>query len=650
MFSLMYGPLNIHTVVDPTFVVTTGSNNFEGVQVTCSSSRELKRTAHEQICRRIVELEALIHTLKKTINTISDPARLPDEILTEVFHWVAATEQDQSCSRPKWIDVTYVCSHWREVALRSSSLWSAISVKDLATPPRPLYGHYLLTPFPTQSLLQNHIESPQWLEEKIIRSKAAKLYVIATIGQNSISQELARLFENNIHRIRELTILPTTATHFSPMASLPILAHNADLMRSLTICLPVLPDAFHNAYRAKAELPSNLFGGYAPHLQWLSLNGCSVPRYQPALKNLTTLQIVKPPTQMSVNELYRILNHLRGLNTLTLEEAFTLNVGEEDQSAQLPNLSHLELTDRWDTCHNFIENLDYPSTTSHVIVGHSYGRVPLDTVRKELRDFGQCLTGQIGPVRCIQLNHSRPTDLLCLKAWAQAGTQLHLPSDVPYIKFSITLPASLIYSRPRSDYSNDVLRNEVFRELWEPFLSTNLESLRLSNIPLQTETWRSSFGMLPSLKNLHIVRYGAAFLEALSTQAANTLDASSQRPALFKALRNITTNVDSNHELRERLADQPAHEGLCLVEAYQNRSLVAPPFRRPVILDLIPDGAEFVGLLARCLRIRHEQGVGLHKVYVLRSNGMQHRQVWNTYYSAMAEIVHELHWDWVEEL
>ncbi|KAG6909766.1 hypothetical protein DXG01_015482 [Tephrocybe rancida] len=631
---------------DPTLVVTTGSNSLEGVKVTCSSSPELKRTAHEQICRKIVELEALILSLKKTNNTISDPARLPDEILAEIFQWVA--EDDKSCSRPKWIGVTYVCTHWRDVALRCASLWSVIFVRDLAPGPVFLQAmtHYHYAAYGMHPLPPNNIDSPQWLKERLLRSKATELRVTATIDRHSISSELASFFNENIHRFRELTILPTTTTHFLPTASLPILAGTAQSLRSLTISLPVEGP---NPPRQKASLPHNLFGGSAPYLHRLCLRGCDISPYQPVFHNLTSLQIVKPRTQIPVNELYRLLRYIQGLESLTLVEAFSLN-DEEDESARLPHLSHLELTDHWYTCHNFIENLDYPSSATHTILGYPYGHDSIDTVCKELREFGGCLADQIGTVRCLQLDHPRATDILFLRAWASTGTHPHLPSDVPLIRFSIILPDSLRDAWPLSKYSNDALYSEVFQELWIPFLSDSLESLHVSDIPLPAEVWRSSFGMLPSFKDVHIRQYGTSFLEALCSQSDSSLDTSSQPPVLFGALRNIATDVDSDHERLQAKS--------YLLKAYQMGSSIRgksnsiPSIQQPFVMGEIPHGAEaFMRLLKTCLQIRHNQGAGLHKLHVLKSDGLwQHWQIWNPYYSAMLEVVQEVHWEWMEDV
>ncbi|KAF6762035.1 hypothetical protein DFP72DRAFT_594296 [Ephemerocybe angulata] len=71
--------------------------------------------------KRILELEAEIVSLKISYNTASTPCRLPTEILTQIF----ITLKDASTPND-WIQITFVCHHWREVALDCTSLWTSL--------------------------------------------------------------------------------------------------------------------------------------------------------------------------------------------------------------------------------------------------------------------------------------------------------------------------------------------------------------------------------------------------------------------------------------------------------------------------------------------------------------------------------------------
>jgi hypothetical protein len=60
-------------------------------------------------------------------NAVMPISHLPPEILARVFHLLVLGEPPLSGKRGLgWIKVTYVCRHWRQVALEDSSLWAKI--------------------------------------------------------------------------------------------------------------------------------------------------------------------------------------------------------------------------------------------------------------------------------------------------------------------------------------------------------------------------------------------------------------------------------------------------------------------------------------------------------------------------------------------
>ncbi|KAI0040247.1 hypothetical protein FA95DRAFT_1650377, partial [Auriscalpium vulgare] len=89
--------------------------------------------------RRLAELQEILdseppHIRRRRRNQLLPVSRLPPEILTEVFSYLA---RSASPAHPwalspltlnrSWIAVTYVCGHWRETALRSRGLWTDIT-------------------------------------------------------------------------------------------------------------------------------------------------------------------------------------------------------------------------------------------------------------------------------------------------------------------------------------------------------------------------------------------------------------------------------------------------------------------------------------------------------------------------------------------
>ncbi|KAM5532797.1 hypothetical protein V8D89_013516 [Ganoderma adspersum] len=78
-----------------------------------------------------------ILTLKTHLNILTHINYLPTEILAQILvtyvrdHYHSATSQwDKSAlTRPKWIKLTHVCRHWRDVAMNTPRFWSHVYVR-----------------------------------------------------------------------------------------------------------------------------------------------------------------------------------------------------------------------------------------------------------------------------------------------------------------------------------------------------------------------------------------------------------------------------------------------------------------------------------------------------------------------------------------
>ncbi|TFK67962.1 hypothetical protein BDN72DRAFT_898555 [Pluteus cervinus] len=86
--------------------------------------------AFKNIDAEILALKDSIQALLAFRNTFTPVYRLPPEILTRVFCFVQKAYKNYSSigdSPFKWLILTHVSQHWRNVALKSPSLWSSIS-------------------------------------------------------------------------------------------------------------------------------------------------------------------------------------------------------------------------------------------------------------------------------------------------------------------------------------------------------------------------------------------------------------------------------------------------------------------------------------------------------------------------------------------
>ncbi|KAF8195574.1 hypothetical protein BJ912DRAFT_148511 [Pholiota molesta] len=88
--------------------------------------------AHEQIDKAINGYQEIILALKSQRNRYAPISRLPPEILCRIFSFAKTQWQDVTYYRSamgidlhpmKWIRLTHVTRHWRNIALNSPSLW-----------------------------------------------------------------------------------------------------------------------------------------------------------------------------------------------------------------------------------------------------------------------------------------------------------------------------------------------------------------------------------------------------------------------------------------------------------------------------------------------------------------------------------------------
>ncbi|KAJ3540381.1 hypothetical protein NMY22_g4316 [Coprinellus aureogranulatus] len=81
----------------------------------------------DKLVRRTAALKAEILAIENHRNTLVPINQLPPEILSAIFDIVKARSK-KSYGKPRlsWIRVSFVCRHWRTIALDSTSLWAAI--------------------------------------------------------------------------------------------------------------------------------------------------------------------------------------------------------------------------------------------------------------------------------------------------------------------------------------------------------------------------------------------------------------------------------------------------------------------------------------------------------------------------------------------
>ncbi|KAF8138963.1 hypothetical protein EV363DRAFT_1208943 [Boletus edulis] len=276
-----------------------------------------------------------LQTQRNSCSLISP--RFPTEILVAIF--VCSAHDYHSThfgypieTAPNWVNVSYVCRHWRNVALNCPTLW----------------GYLFIT-------------SPSWTEELLARSKQASLKLRANLEYQSGRDRglrFVRRVMNHIERIQELYLfLPDCfEDHF--------LSSPAPRLQTLMITV--------NYQKGSSHQFSALFDGDTPALRTLELLFCPVPWDSFTLHGLTTLDLrfVPSRSQQNMVEFLATLSRVQDLRHLYLQNALASTAGflsstefRSFQKINLPRLSRLLIVAPLSTVIAFVACVNIPSKT-----------------------------------------------------------------------------------------------------------------------------------------------------------------------------------------------------------------------------------------------------------------------------------------------
>ncbi|KAF9244109.1 hypothetical protein BU15DRAFT_71678 [Melanogaster broomeanus] len=291
--------------------------------------------AQARIDDDITALHLSICALRTKRNTLSPISRLPPETLAIIFVHCARhyyyCEDLGAWKAPPWLNVSYICRHWRDVALNCASLWTFLFVS-----------------------------SQRWTEELLYRSKMAPLKIRIDV-RYSKHKELMFLEKAAAYagRVQHLSL---KLTRHTVEGVLPKLSSRAPLLKTLRIAVER-----SGHFGERQVVLDTLFNGDTPALRTLELSNCYISWSSSVLCGLTNLRLrdLTSSSQPTITELIAMLRRMPNLvylyleNALTSASQFILN----SEGLDLPRLSRLALIAPFSAIVAFLTHVRIPLKT-----------------------------------------------------------------------------------------------------------------------------------------------------------------------------------------------------------------------------------------------------------------------------------------------
>ncbi|KAF9238627.1 hypothetical protein BU15DRAFT_75078 [Melanogaster broomeanus] len=291
-----------------------------------TTSKSALAEAQARIDNEIALLKLPICALLTRRNALLPVSRLPYEILATIFLYQAysfyqGTQYSGMWNTPPWANVSYVCCHWRDVALNTPSLWSFLCMS-----------------------------SPRWTEELLSRSKTAPLRI-------RVDRKYWQYRALHLAPQQETVFLEKVTTDVTRIQDLS-LELPRDLAKLVFANLSASALLLHTFQRHQ---PFEPWSSPLPHSMVLSDLHCS---YNSQAKRYC------PSSQPTMTELLAMLRHMPDLAHLYLEN--TLSSAKDtlasqhtllSESLDLPHLSRLALAAPFSAVVVFLSNVTIPLKT-----------------------------------------------------------------------------------------------------------------------------------------------------------------------------------------------------------------------------------------------------------------------------------------------
>jgi hypothetical protein len=482
----------------------------------------------------------LVQDLKSQRNALMPISRLPTEIIARVFHevraghnghgrpngsyiWSAASPNEPSL---KWISVSHVSRHWRNVAINDANLWTYLPLKN-----------------------------PKWTMIMLERSRMATIPAI-TMKVEELDEPTVTTLTHHIPRVSVLVIpnMPR-GTLKQVLAGLPSTSPNLEAL-SINTLVGRGGDMWYNGatsfpFEEAVAFPDNVLC-YTPKLKHLALNDLIIKSDSPLLSYLTTLSMRDIPekSKPTPQQFKTMLESAPCLKRLELKGVCP-STGSNPRKEWTPPvlMQHLEYLDICDTIPRLIYFFRFFSAT------HFLKQLFIDVKYEE--EFASHLSllfaaldqpylySVIGSSRDVRrLLISNTDGEMFIKASKMSILERNLEPSKREMSDASELMTIWI------DTSSDHMEDEDLMELSDTFLSdlynnftwTGLSELEFTSLDYTSpQLIASTFGTVPQLRIIVTNSAEAAplLIKALNHCPDTQSNASGSMPLSFPGLQHM---------------------------------------------------------------------------------------------------------------
>ena len=484
-----------------------------------------------------------------------------------------------------WVNVSYVCSSWRRIALECQDLWRYID-----------FSH------------------PKWHAITFGRAKICPLHIQTTITDRNI-----RLLHRTLHLANRIEDIHLTGPIQHIYSLLAILTCPNPSLQSLIVDIRTPQDRRPLA----CDPPSFPTSGLPLRdLTYMELYNAPFYLLTPRCTFLTHLHLHNFPLAERPTFRYFLfmLEKLERLQYLTLDRAFPINISFEvnrtlDRRISLPRLRRINLGGSVTEIANLLESIMIPPSVCIICKVYTFF-----DLKASVWKFGQQL-GAHSWTGTDRLSHLETLVVTRNESWSSRFTDGFQPN--PGFRQSLRFRAFRedcergeaafdITFDPEENNFDDDLMITALTATWKGLALSRVHTLALQNFDIVTQkTWLEYLRTLPSLRILDITgRPPSGLVWAL------LLNAKYQLP-------DIDANQGAHCLLVPKLNDIYLHKVDCSGGGF----MVAPTAPVNSYMDL--DDSRFLDVLVVSLTARRFFGLSLRSLSISRCEYVLHQSVEN---------------------